>query len=191
MKGLHPFLDNVRTQHARMKSELGFHMEAKKWEQFFEYARAQISPFEKKEERILFSAVTGKSGIRAGGPNCLLYFDLHLSERPQESAARATNQKPFRPTPGNVPEHLKSIVSDNSPLCIPLEDHFAMDAILKAAQDVVEKEFEYLAYTYFNILTLHFEKEDRCLLAMCQALLSKEELDQCMADDISNKWNNL
>lgn len=177
MNALHPFLENVRTEHARFKADLKSHLDMKEWALFFDYARTQVSPFEKKEERILFTAVARKAGIRAGGPHCMLYFDLHLSERPLDRVAQATNQKRFRATPENVSEHLRSIVAENSPLCIPLEDHFAMEAILEAIKSSSEKEYEFLAFTYFNILTLHFEKEDRCLLSMCQTLLSNDELD--------------
>jgi hypothetical protein len=183
----HPYLSSYRIQHARIFSFLSGLMDqiengdgdqANLLKMFFAFAAEKACGDQSlREELFLFNPVSEKSNIRAGGPLCMLYFDMHLSSPPLERAARACGRARSRPTAANVPAHLRDLYERNSPACIPAEDHQALSEILRHAETCPPKDLVFLAVIFLDMLKLHFEKEDNCLIPMCQTLLTSEEWD--------------
>lgn len=177
MSELHPFLQSFRDEHAAIKKDLNLLLDAENWSEFFSRARELVPPHEMREEKFLFAALATKIEIRAGGPMCMLYFDLHTSNPPLARAATICGQRQIQLGPKNVPAHLKEFFEENLPVCIPLQDHFALEQILNASVNASPADLSYLAVTYFSIMSLHFEKEDQCLLVMCSQIISDQEWD--------------
>lgn len=195
---LHPYLVSYRVQHARILSFLNGLMDQiengdgdrdKLLKTFFAFAAEKACGNQSlREEMFLFNPVSEKSNIRAGGPLCMLYFDMHLSSPPLERAARACGRARSQPTAGNVPEHLRDLYERNSPACIPAEDHQALAEILDYSQACPPKDLLFLAVIFLDMLKLHFEKEDNCLIPMCHSLLTPEEWDLWAAK--SAEWES-
>jgi len=177
MSELHPFLQSFRDEHAGIKNELKALLDAENWRDFFKRARELVPPHELREEKFLFPALATKVEVRTGGPMCMLYYSMHSSSPPLARAASICGQKQIQPNPKNVPEHLKEFFEENLPVCIPLQDHIALEQILNASVTADPAELSILAVTYFSIMSLHFEKEDCCLLVMCAQIVSDQEWD--------------
>lgn len=175
MSDLHPFLDSFREEHAKIKSELKALLDAEEWRNFFDRARELVLAHELREERFLFPALASKAEVRTGGPFCILYYDMHTNCPPLLQAASVCGGTPRHPTPLNVPDHLRGFFEENSPVSIPLQDHMALEQILNESASAEPAQLPVLAAIYFSIMSLHFEKEDRCLLAMCAQMVSDQE----------------
>jgi hypothetical protein len=176
---LHPFLLEFKMEHARILAGLSALMARGDWPQFFRYATENVlNGVEKREELYLFAAIAAKAEIRSGGPMCMLYFDLHTSSPPLLQAATMCDE-PVQNPRAAPPPHRVPFYESGSPVCIPIEDHLALEQISRHAEKAAgdTHRLSILGTVYFQILKLHFEKEDNCLLAMSQSLLSNEELD--------------
>lgn len=177
MSELHPFLQSFVDEHVLIQKELSVRFEAEDWRGFFESARALLPPHELREEKFLFPALATKVEVRTGGPMCTLFFDKHIKNPPLARAAAACGQKQFQPSPANVALHLRKFFEENLPVCVPLQDHFALEQILRASLTAEPPSLPFLAATFFSMLKLHIEKEDRCLLVMCSQIVSGQEWD--------------
>ena len=169
MVTLHPFLNQFKEEHATFLEHMAQLQAAGDWPAFFAYSRAVIAQHEKREEQLLFNAIARKAEISAGGPLCMLYYDLHIAHPPLTRAAAVCNQ------PKWIPKHIDA----GSPVCLPIEDHMALEQITTHAlvPGRQRRELETLATIYLSILRVHFEKEDNCLFPMSQHLLSTGEMD--------------
>ena len=182
----HPYLLAIQAEHGLILRTLADLMKREDLVSgFFAYCANYVdrSYFE-RIERFLFQAIHDKSGIQAGGPMCMLYFDQHLNHRSLDIAAKFTQRRRFQPDSTNVPAHLREFYQNNSPVCIPTEDHFACREIVAKAQELLaaapnetnSRELVFLSNVYFDILKLNFEKKNNCLLPMSQTLLAPDEL---------------
>ncbi|NJL25061.1 MAG: hypothetical protein HC902_07725 [Calothrix sp. SM1_5_4] len=143
------------------------------------------------EERVLFPLVASKPNIRSGGPHCMLYLDMHHVARPFERAAWACSRTSAKMIQiKDLPVHLRNFFSENSPICIPVEDHLAMRQIRDRAREIlrektvsfdVQSELLYLMRVYSTLLKSHFDKEDNCFLVLCRNLLGDNELAELEA----------
>lgn len=186
MQIVHPYLLEIRAEHSRILANLKELMErSDHGREFFTFCADYVHRVNFEcTERFLFRAIFSKAGIQSGGPMCMLYFDQHLSNRSLDRAAKFCARRRFQPAPSNVPEHIQEFYTINSPVCIPLEDHFACREILAKAEELLrevdnesnQRELQFLTNVYFDIVKNNFEKEDNCLLLMCQDLLSPQEL---------------
>lgn len=169
---LHPFLQEFRGTHVRILEDLGILQAQKDWPAFFNYCADSVhADHERREELFLFSAIASKAEIHAGGPMCMFYYDLHMQCPSLARAAMICNEPRRQPVQMDIP------------ICIPLQDHMALEQILKKAtrERAAPEHLEILAAVYIDILKVHFAKEDNCLLPMSQSLLTSEELDLCHA----------
>jgi hemerythrin superfamily protein len=181
MSELHPFLQSIRDEHKFILTTLSSLQANLDWPHFFQFCRAQVQEHEKLEELFLFTAIASKEEIKAGGPYCMLYYGLHLQNPPLNAAASACCEPSFDPRK-NLNSTRKPFFEMNSPVCIPVEDHMALEQILKKVEQNADAlNIIGLASLYMRILKSHFEKEDSCLLPMCQSILTEVELDLCLA----------
>jgi hypothetical protein len=180
MQAWHPFLEEFRAEHEWILEVLVRAETTEEWRRYFKYAREEVLELhEKSEELFLFSAVATRAEIRNGGPLCTLYYDMYLHRRPLETAAAAIGSSYLDPRKLADATTLPFFAA-GSPVCIPVEDHMALEAIIKAADSVVEgndAELAQLAATHLRLLRIHFEKENTCLFPLCRNILSDEELN--------------
>lgn len=177
---LHPFLEEFRREHARVLARLAEFMMKSDWPEFFRSAVTEIHcGIEKREELFLFSAIATKAEIKTGGPLCMLYYDMHTASPPLLQAAAICGTKPVDPRSAPTSQR-KRFYELGSPVCIPIEDHLALEQIVNHASEAARgpEEMGKLAAVYFQLLKRHFEKEDNCLLPMSQGLLTGPELDR-------------
>lgn len=143
-------------------------------------------PFLDLEEEVLFSTLLKKAETRAGGPLCMLYYDLHLSMPPLDRSANICDLPRVNPLKMQHSVHRRPFYEANSPVCIPVEDHIACDQILSQAETLLmvdvstesARVLSNLASVFLSILKSSFEKKDNCLLPMAQQLLTEEELSK-------------
>lgn len=181
---LHPFLENFREEHAQILRALNSCVQERNWSEYFKIAREQVfDRHEQREEIFLFPAIATKREIRSGGPMCMLYYDMHTQSPPLKRAAVICDE-PLIVARENGAPHLKEIFESQSPACIPIEDHMAMEQILKKAERD-KASLELLATVHLAILKIHFEKEDCCLLPMSASLLGAEEMNRLMSESAS------
>lgn len=128
-----------------------------------------------KEELYLFSELLNRSGLSEGGPYCVLYFDEHITNRPQQQAMKITQQEP------TWSKHQIQFKMKQSPLDIPLEEHRSMRSILEyliAHRDTLKEEQFHDAFdAYAKLYRHHTKKEEQCLFCVCHRLLSNDDLD--------------
>lgn len=187
---LHPFLESFRKEHAENFEALKRLKLAGDWTGFYRYCRQEVlETNEKREELFLFPAIAAKAEIRAGGPACMLYYDLHLSEAPLLNAAMACDEPPL--VPSKIANAIRKPFYDaGSPVCIPIEDHMALEQILnRAERESDPAQLDFLSAIYMRIFRSHIEKEDNCLLLMSQSLLDTAEWDSWAQK--SNEWQAL
>jgi hemerythrin-like domain-containing protein len=191
----HPFLLNLFNEHLEIVRRLGeLHQGAQThdpWgalKEFFAYCENEIQKQHNlKEELVLFPAMSSKAAIQAGGPLCMLYFDLHMANHPLDRSAAACGKKRTQPGPTNVPAHLRTFFEENTPVCIPTTDHLAAAELTLRANEILSgeqnenalRELKFLADVYVDLMKGHFEKENNCLLPMCHSILSVDDLNEC------------
>jgi len=178
MTELHPFLQSFRAEHVSLLASLRRLYADRDWSGFFKFCRTDVlNDHEMREELFLFSAIALKAEIKAGGPFCMLYYGLHLQNPPLSAAASICAEPKIDPRK-NLNSTRKPFYEAGSPVCIPIEDHLALEQIVNAAERKSEpSELATLATAYLPILQSHFEKEDSCLLPMSQSILTRAELD--------------
>lgn len=130
----------------------------------------------KKEEHILFNFIKNNPRICEGGPLCTLYFDFHMNNSPLEKAKKITGQ-----TPVAEPHHMM-LVSESSPLRIPISEHQAGKEILRHCKEnmngLQRSEILDLLTEYEKIQIEHMNKEEHCFFHLCTNLLKQEDADQ-------------
>lgn len=183
---VHPYLLEIRAEHSRILAMLKELMgRSDHGREFFAYCADYVHRVNFEcTERFLFKAVFSKAGVQSGGPMCMLYFDQHLSSPSLDRAAKACSRRRLQLDTNNVSESVRPFYEINSPVCIPMEDHFACREIVAKACDLLhdeanesnQHELRFLMIVYYDILKTNFEKEDNCLLPMIQELVSSEEL---------------
>lgn len=195
MMDWHPFLIELFNEHVEIARRLDeLNQGAQKhnpWsalKEFFTYCENDIEGRHNlKEELFLFRAMSGKAAIQAGGPLCMLYFDMYLANHPLDRSAAACGKKRTHPDPKNVPAHLRTFFEENTPVCIPTTDHLAATELTSRAKEILSgeqnenalRELRFLASVYIDLMKGHFEKENNCLLPMCHSILSVDDLDEC------------
>ncbi len=154
------------------------------WSEFLQKCQTLFEGIHHHNEEIfLFSAVRNHPRLREGGPFCTLYFDQHLANPSLQKAQHVIKKVLGQEI---IPQWSKELQSDralNLPLVIPGEDHEAGRLLLIAAQKVlklpfcadVQNSLKMLFETYREIQVFHFEREEKCFLKMCKALLSSEQ----------------
>jgi hypothetical protein len=195
MRDWHPFLIELFNENAEIVRRLEQFKRASEgsqpWnalEDFFAYCEHEIEGRSNlKAELFLFPAMSGKAEIRAGGPLCMLYFEMHLANHPLDRSAAARGTKRTHPGPANVAKHLRGFFEQNSPVCIPTMDHLAEAELTQRANEIFGgernpqtlRELKFLADVYLDLVKKHVEKENNCLLPMCHSILSLDDLDEC------------
>lgn len=179
MSELHPFLQGFRDEHVVILASLRQLCADQDWTGFFKFCRSNVlNVHERREELFLFSAIALKAEIRAGGPFCMLYYGLHLQSPPLLAAASICDEPVIDPRI-NQSCTRKPFYEAGSPVCIPVEDHLALEQILNRAERESEPgKLTILAAIYMRIVQSHFEKEDSCLLPMSQSILTEAELNE-------------
>lgn len=131
------------------------------------------------EEKLLFQYASEKEKIREGGPYCVLYYDQHVSNPPLERIEIRLQKKISKRS------HQINFYKNQSPVCIPIDEHRAGEAILKHLLVNFEHLSKNEVETYFNeyafIQKQHFKKEEGCFFCMISHLLSAKELDEILA----------
>lgn len=137
----------------------------------------RIEELHRKEEYLLFHTLFKNPRLREGGPMCSYFFDQHLSESPIQKI----QEKIERPI--EIPNHLKLIWQEKSPLCIPISEHLAIYNLVFHLQQqknhVCLKDINKIA----QMISSHFDKEENCLFHIVKNLLTPPELDE-----ILEKW---
>lgn len=182
MANLHPLLKYFSDEHGQILCELKERHARRDWPGFFKYGRdIVLNGHEKCEELFLFSAIGLKAEIRSGGPLCMLYYGLRLESPPLETAAARCGQPRIDPHQ-HLDEIRRPFYQSGSPVCIPIEDHMALEQVLnRADRGGTDDELANFADYYLRLITTHFEKEDQCLFPMCQDVLSVSEMDEWAA----------
>lgn len=134
-----------------------------------------------KEESLIYSVLAQKKKLTEGGPFCTLYFDEHITNRPNDKVKVLIQKEPsWQP-------HQLIYKVNQSPLNIPLEEHRALRELLvyllENQQNMSDQQFLKIYENYVSLLKHHNTKEEKCFFRVCETCLSQTELD-----DILSKW---
>jgi hemerythrin-like domain-containing protein len=132
----------------------------------------------RREEEILFARLAKFSRLTEGGPMCTHYMGVRIGSDPVarlENAMKETFGTFARPV---LAPEMEALIEKNSPLSIPLEEHKAGAAAMRAMKKLVEAflrgdtlaeiSLSRLGRLYVNMLRLHIEKEDHCLFKIVE-----------------------
>jgi hemerythrin-like domain-containing protein len=126
-----------------------------------------------QEETLLFDTLQKFPRLREGGPRCIYFYGMQMSDPPLVLAERVTNKK------ADWLPHQQSFLAENSPLMIPITEHRATRLILEHIRQLRESiEMETvrnLLAIYANIQTTNMEKEETCLRHLSDSILSYQE----------------
>ena len=135
------------------------------------------------EDEILFSKVAGNPLLNGGGPFCAYFYDLFMMDRPLEKALKRINQN--RSTENRlrtieIPESAKPYFAANSMICVPVEEHIALLALLSELEAVFktwpvrnENWLDFTLEDFQKILRANLEKEENCLWLIAQQFFAK------------------
>lgn len=146
---------------------------------------------EAREELLIFPYLRKDPRHQAGGPECLLHFDLYLANRPLTRAAKACETVGIQASEAEWVRGTEEDKKNNSPLCIPYEDHEAGRIIMRAIQslpvgagdcEIFDKKLK-LFEAYDAIQRPHCKREEGCFFFMCRDLISKEQWDTIETND--------
>ncbi|MFS4457895.1 hypothetical protein [Bdellovibrio sp. HCB2-146] len=133
-----------------------------------------------KEEQLLFPVIAKQVWLSQGGPLCTYYRGLQLEFDPLAPVRRYLRL--FYEQSGisapSIGEY--SWLSEQSPLSIPMEEHFIGHELSVALRFLSNKKnsalyaefFEIFRKLYSDLLRVHISKEDNCLFVMCEAKMS-------------------
>lgn len=131
----------------------------------------------RKEEELLFPLIAKQAWLSQGGPLCTYYRGLQLEFDPLAPVRRYLHL--FYEQSGQSAPTLKkhSWLSEQSPLSIPMEEHFIGHELSEALRFLAPKKnsalyaefFEVFRTLYSDLLRGHIAKEDNCLFVMCEA----------------------
>ena len=128
----------------------------------------------RKEEDLLFPVIAADRRVHAGGPECVLHFDMQMRSPPLETARSACAAAGVPALEPPWPPGSQSLREENSPLVIPLEDHEAGRVLLRGI-DALPPGSEPVALrlldAYRDLQARHFRKEDGCLFCMSRQLV--------------------
>lgn len=145
-----------------------------------EFCRSFLEDFHHwKEEELLFPILARDPRIHAGGPECVLHYDLQMRSPPREFALKIceTLGVELPPTSRN-PLHLRWR-QEHSPILIPVEDHEA-GRILLDGLDVVLLDSEAkvnalrILEAYRDLQGRSVRKENGCLFCLARTLVPGE-----------------
>jgi hemerythrin-like domain-containing protein len=182
---MHPLFQQISGEHQRILSALSRLETAEKKEELVELTRWLwkwvVEDHHHKEESLLFEKIYRNPRINEGGPQCGLFFHLHMLSRAKD-AVEAITGRPLRITPLQ-----QEIVDSGAPLAVPIEEHRGGKDLLQFILDNEEQLDFDLMKKYLTIfkthLVSHIQKEEKCLYHLCASLLTTEE-----ADKILEQW---
>lgn len=155
------------------------------WSRLIQYCEKHFEEnHHRKEEEFVFSAIQNIPQIRAGGPLCTYFFELHRNNPPLSRAINEVKRITGMELTPKWTEPMTRFQKDNLPLVIPCEDHEAGRILLRAINKLITEspqdfeKVEHLFELYFEIQTKHFEKEETCFVPMCQGLMAPEQWSQ-------------
>lgn len=134
-----------------------------------------------KEESLIYPVLAQKKKLTEGGPFCTLYFDEHITNRPNDKVRALIQKEP------SWQSHQLVYKENQSPLNIPLEEHRSLRELLayliENQKNLSNQQFLRIYENYVDLLKHHNTKEEKCFFRVCETCLTQTELD-----DILSKW---
>lgn len=136
-----------------------------------------------QEETLLFEALRKYPRLREGGPRCIYFYGMQMSDPPLALAERTTKIK------STWLDHQLVFQTENSPLVIPISEHRATRLILEHARQSREKlnqeQLRNLLIVYAQIQNTNMDKEETCLRHLSNSILREHDNKQ-----IIRLWKN-
>jgi hypothetical protein len=129
------------------------------------------------EQTLLFERIRNYQQLREGGPFCSYFFDFFLMQNPRTRAEKLIRQVQAQSVVLAPSLELDSYFRENSPLCIPLEEHIAihslareMDSQCKDSQSQDKSWIAKALSTLRDLLQVNFQKEESCLYEVVKGI---------------------
>lgn len=132
------------------------------------------------ERELFFEKISNDPRLNEGGPFCTYFFDFFMNNRPLQIAHRKLKALGFTEAL-SIPDEMQSYFSNQSPLCIPLEEHLALQFLVQGLQKTftatetgapVPQEAVSRALIFLQDLARrNVHKEETCLWALSQQIL--------------------
>lgn len=141
-----------------------------------------------KEEKILFPWILSKNLANQGGPQCGLFMQYRVEWKTTESILEKFNDILGAHLLPRLSDSTQKMLSENSFIGIPLEEHQAGASALLLFEGVFLNkkvkmslpEIKKLILDYFDLMEMHIRKEDECMFIMVhENMTEKDDEDFC------------
>ncbi|MCC6278921.1 MAG: hypothetical protein IT289_13490 [Oligoflexia bacterium] len=157
------------------------------WTALIEFCEREFEDnHHRKEELFVFSTIKDLPQLRAGGPHCTYFFEFQMKNPSLTRALAVVKAVTGQTLEPQWTDDVLDFRNRNLPLVIPCEDHEAGRILLRSARHISKSDndfsqkMEKLFAVYKDIQMDHFEREESCLIPLCQNLVSQVEWGKIM-----------